>query len=284
MAGGGAPVATVFGKPRVARRVEYYPLDGSMAFTGPLIPPERRGTVRILAPDGIEVEAIEAGSVLGTQMGKPPDQASSTAHSHRRRGIGAGDLFPGRDQRLRDLSGGTIRHPRAGRRRAVPTGLQSCPEPLLRLQGSAYACPAPWQGNTLPAKVEAGERYGPSPAGSWRAALDLAGGQLRFGLVVARAGEKWEGSLCNGALCHPLSAVKVSGDSVTFEIADYAATITASTHGDSLAGTYRNVGNRGLAPFPFTPRAAGGRSHRGRTGSSGAGTPPFFRNWERARG
>jgi thiol-disulfide isomerase/thioredoxin len=47
------------------------------------------------------------------------------------------------------------------------------------------------------------------------------------------------------------------GDSVLLEIADYAATITAAMHGDSLVGSYRNVGNRGPRVIPF--RAMRGR-------------------------
>jgi len=91
----------------------------------------------------------------------------------------------------------------------------------------------------------------PSPAGAWRGVLDLAGGQLRFGLEVERAGPAWRGRLCNGAVCQPLSGVQVHGDRVILEIADYAATIAATRLGDSLAGSYRNVGNRGPRTIPF---------------------------------
>ena len=92
---------------------------------------------------------------------------------------------------------------------------------------------------------------GPSPAGSWRAALDLAGGRLEFGIEVNREGGTWRGHLCNGALCQPFSGVRERGDSIVLDIADYAATIVASTAGDSLAGYYRNVGNRGPRTIPF---------------------------------
>lgn len=91
----------------------------------------------------------------------------------------------------------------------------------------------------------------PDPVGSWRAVLDLAGGPLRFSLHVERAGQGWEARLCNGRRCDPLSAVEQRGDSIVFEIADYAATITATLRGDSLVGTYRNVGNRGPRTIPF---------------------------------
>jgi thiol-disulfide isomerase/thioredoxin len=97
----------------------------------------------------------------------------------------------------------------------------------------------------------------PSPAGPWRAVLDLAGGQLRFAVQIEQTGQAWAGRLCNGSLCQTLSAVRVAGDSVVLEIADYAASISARLTGDSLDGVYHNVGNRGPRSIPF--RAARGR-------------------------
>lgn len=96
----------------------------------------------------------------------------------------------------------------------------------------------------------------PSPAGPWRAALDLAGGTLPFALEIGGGPGRWHATLCNGRQCQPLSAVRVRGDSVVLEIADYAATITAVIRRDSLTGSYRNVGNRGPRVIPF--RAARG--------------------------
>lgn len=90
-------------------------------------------------------------------------------------------------------------------------------------------------------------------AGPWRAALDLAGGTLRFSLEVTRDGAR----ICNGASCGQPARVATRGDSVVVDIADYAATITARQLGDSLTGFYRNVGNRGPRTIPF--RAARGR-------------------------
>ncbi len=97
----------------------------------------------------------------------------------------------------------------------------------------------------------------PEPAGEWRAALDLAGGPLRFGVTVRRSGNGWTGKLCNGSSCQALSGVRQVGDSLVLEIADYAATITAAMRGDSLDGAYRNVGSRGPRTIPF--RASRGR-------------------------
>jgi thiol-disulfide isomerase/thioredoxin len=86
--------------------------------------------------------------------------------------------------------------------------------------------------------------------------LDLAGGPLPFGLQIGRAGEGFDGKLCNGTRCQPID-VRIERDSLVLEIPDYAATITAVARGDSLVGAYRNVGNRGPRTIPF--RAARGR-------------------------
>lgn len=97
----------------------------------------------------------------------------------------------------------------------------------------------------------------PTPEGDWRAVLDLAAGELRFAVRVERAAQGWKGELCNGTRCQRLSSVRQAGDGLVLEMADYAATITAISRGDSLSGVYRNVGNRGPRTIPF--RASRGR-------------------------
>ena len=97
----------------------------------------------------------------------------------------------------------------------------------------------------------------PSLEGPWRATLDLAGGTLKFGVEIAGTGSTPTGKLCNGQQCDAFSSVRVHGDSVHFELADYAASITAAVRGDSLVGFYRNLGNRGPRIIPF--RASRGR-------------------------
>jgi thiol-disulfide isomerase/thioredoxin len=99
--------------------------------------------------------------------------------------------------------------------------------------------------------------HAPSPAGPWRAVLDLEGATLRFGLDIQGAPRALRGRLCNGRRCQPFSKVVLQHDSLRLEMADYAASITARLAGDSLTGTYRNVGNRGPRVIPF--RAARGR-------------------------
>jgi len=86
--------------------------------------------------------------------------------------------------------------------------------------------------------------------------LDLAGGSLPFSLEIKGPSGGWVGSLYNGDQCAPLSRVQVFGDSLSLEIADYAASIDGVVRGDSLTGAYHNVGNRGPRVIPF--RAARG--------------------------
>ena len=62
----------------------------------------------------------------------------------------------------------------------------------------------------------------------------------------------------NGSVCQSLSGVRMSGDTMVLEMADYDETITAAIIGDSLVGDYRNVGNRGPRIIPF--HAARGHS------------------------
>ena len=96
-----------------------------------------------------------------------------------------------------------------------------------------------------------------SPLGPWRAELELAGGPLRFGLEVQRQSGGLGAKLCNGPACSQVAEVRSAGDSIVFDIADYAATITVVQRGDSLVGEYHNVGRRGPRTIPF--RAARGR-------------------------
>lgn len=96
-----------------------------------------------------------------------------------------------------------------------------------------------------------------SPEGPWRAVLDLAGGPLPFTIRIERAGRGWQGELCNRAKCQRFSEVRMAGDSVVLENADYAATMTAALRGDSMVGYYHNVGSNGPRTIPF--RAARGR-------------------------
>jgi thiol-disulfide isomerase/thioredoxin len=111
-----------------------------------------------------------------------------------------------------------------------------------------------------------------SPAGPWKAVLDLAGGALPFTIDLERSGGSLRGRLCNGDKCQPFSAVRVERDSVVLEMADYAATLRASLHGDSLTGYYHNVGSNGPRTIPF--RAGRGRPERS------DGSPRLIGRWD----
>jgi hypothetical protein len=160
VAGGppGRAVLTVFGPRHAAKPPGHYDRQPRLAFVGPLRPPETRGTVRVLGADGIEVEAAEAGSVLvpigGTRVRLRVRRLSSAGGEESEL-----EIF------FRDATNGRGTYP-AGRFVVL------VPEPDGRYRldfnrarnpfcaySSAYACPAPWRGNTIAAPVEAGERY-----------------------------------------------------------------------------------------------------------------------------
>lgn len=93
-----------------------------------------------------------------------------------------------------------------------------------------------------------------SPGGPWRAALDLAGGALRFHIEIFEDAGHLSGRLCNADACDPFSTLaRIAGspDSLLLEMADYAAVIRVRHSSDSLTGFYRNVGNRGPRTIPF---------------------------------
>ena len=114
----------------------------------------------------------------------------------------------------------------------------------------------------LPLLLASGAQTAPLE-GRWRGALDLATAVLPFELQVTRTGDRLLATLCNGPRCDTEASVLQRGDSIVFDIADYAATISAVRRGDSLVGMYRNVGNRGPRAIPFRasrgswPRSSG---------------------------
>jgi len=120
-----------------------------------------------------------------------------------------------------------------------------------------------------------------SPAGPWRAALELDGGSLRFGLELAGTGEAgMTGRLCNSTRCEPLSGVRLAADSLVLEMDDYAATISAVLAGDSLAGEYRNVGNRGPRVIPFHATRGSWPVRRGPGRLLGRWDATYYTDWQ----
>ena len=154
----GHSVLTVFGPNRHGTPPGYYEYVPSLAFSGPLAPPERKGRVRVLGVDGIEVEAVEAGSVMvpigGGRVrlrvlrlpGAGPDE-SELEIFFRDGTSGRGSYPAGRFVALEPAGNGQYR-----------LDFNRARNPFCAYS-SAYACPAPWRGNTIPAEVVAGERY-----------------------------------------------------------------------------------------------------------------------------
>lgn len=153
----GRMVVTVFGPARKPLAVAHYPYDRSLVFSVPLAPPDRRGTVRLLGLDGIEVEATEAGTVV-VPVGSRPARL-------RVRRIPLGGEESELEIFFRDSTNAAATYPAGRFVSLVPTG-----EGRYRLDfnrarnpfcaySSAFPCPAAWQGNTLPAPVRAGEKY-----------------------------------------------------------------------------------------------------------------------------
>ena len=150
-------VVTVFGDSSRKEPPGYYEYDDSMVFTGPLIRSSTTPRVRVLASDGMEVEATEVGTFVVPLGGK-------TFLRVLRIPVASGDeseleIF------FRDASNGDGTYP-AGRF----VSLHPLPNNQFRLDlnrarnpfcaySSVYPCPVPWRGNTLPVPVRAGERY-----------------------------------------------------------------------------------------------------------------------------
>ena len=159
VAGGrpGRGVLTVFGDSGARKPAEHYPYDPALAFEGTLAPPERPGTVRVLAVDGVETEAAEAGTVsipLGGTRTRlrvrriATSDEESELEIYFRDSTNAHGTYPaGRFVSLIPLGGGRYR-----------LDFNRARNPFCAYS-TAYPCPAPWSGNAVAAPVPAGERY-----------------------------------------------------------------------------------------------------------------------------
>jgi uncharacterized protein len=162
------PVVTVFGPHSSKQPPSYYPYHPSLVFTGPLLPAERPGSVRVLGADGVEVEATEAGTVLvplggGTRL--------------RVLRIPLGGEESELEIFFRDDSNGDGTYPAGRFVSLIPAGdhqfrldFNMARNPFCAYN-AVYACPLPWRGNTVAQPIRAGERYSgggleaPSPQG-----------------------------------------------------------------------------------------------------------------------
>ncbi|HYC31708.1 MAG TPA: DUF1684 domain-containing protein [Gemmatimonadales bacterium] len=150
-------VLTVFADTGTRKSPSHFDYDPALAFEGTLAPPDEPGTVRVLAVDGTVTEAAEAGTVTVPVGGarvrlRVRRIATSVEESDleiffRDDTNGAGTYPAGRFVSLVPLGGDRYR-----------LDFNRARNPFCAYS-SAYPCPAPWSGNTIPAPVRAGERY-----------------------------------------------------------------------------------------------------------------------------
>jgi len=155
----GRSVLTVFAAAlRTGRPTSWFPYDSTQLHVVALRPAERREVRRLLAPDGVEVEAQEAGSVQFQLAGR--------RHLLRVfRMPGASSEETELEIYFRDASNGKGTYP-SGRFVALvprPGGgylldFNRARNPFCAYN-TVYPCPAPWRDNALPFALRAGERY-----------------------------------------------------------------------------------------------------------------------------
>ena len=151
-------VVTVYDSTIKAKPLSYYPYDSSLVFTGRLEPPAEARVVRVLAVDGVEVEAAEGG-IFRVPLG--PDGTDLTVRRVPDPGTEESEL----EVYFRDQTNDQGTYP-AGRFISLqPTtdgryilDFNRARNPFCAYS-SVYPCPIPWSGNAIPAPVTAGERY-----------------------------------------------------------------------------------------------------------------------------
>jgi hypothetical protein len=155
----GQAVLTVFAKDaRAYRPPRHYPYRARWHLTVTLTPAPVPRVQRMLAPDGTEVEATEAGTVAVPVGGRSVSlrvfripggggEESELEIFFRDETNRSGTYPAGRFVALVPIESGRYR-----------LDFNRARNPFCAYS-SVYPCPAPWRGNILPAAVEAGERY-----------------------------------------------------------------------------------------------------------------------------
>jgi hypothetical protein len=159
---GGAPgrsTLTVFGSElRGGKDALWFPHQPQWSFRVELRPPPKPVEQRLLAPDGVEAAATEAGTVTFT--------AGAATYTLRvMRLPGASDDESELEVYFRDSTNGRETYPSGRFVALVPEAAGRFRLDFNRARNpycaynTAYPCPAPWRGNLLNVAVPAGERY-----------------------------------------------------------------------------------------------------------------------------
>jgi uncharacterized protein (DUF1684 family) len=153
----GGGVLTVFRRGR-GREAAFYPYDPALVFEGTLAAPARPTRRRVLGVDGVETDAIEAGSVRVPVGG---GKVRLTVLRIRTPGTDESELMIF----FRDGSNGAGTYPAGRFVELIPSGPGRYRLDFNRARNpycaysSVYPCPAPWRGSTLPVPLRVGERY-----------------------------------------------------------------------------------------------------------------------------
>ena len=155
----GRTILAVYGPTRAHTVPAYYPYDPELVITAPLEAPEHRGRFRTLAIDGIETDAVEAGffpvrldgghtRLRVYQIPDPETGALDLTIYFRDQTNGKGSYPAGRFVNLQPTAEGQYR-----------LDFNRARNPFCAYS-TVYPCPAPWPGNTIPAELRVGEKYG----------------------------------------------------------------------------------------------------------------------------
>lgn len=156
----GRSVVVAYGEaaPRY-RAPTYFPYRPAWRLLVTLTPAVSPATARVLAPDGVETEATEAGTIavplpsgavtLRVLRIPAADGEESDLEIYFRDGTNDRGSYPaGRFVSL-------VPNPRGG----FVLDFNRSRNPFCAYN-TAYPCPAPWRGNTVPIPIPAGEQYG----------------------------------------------------------------------------------------------------------------------------
>ena len=148
----------VFGPDTHPKPLRYFPYDSALVFVVTLTPAAQPETGRVLAADGVEVPASDAGTIT-VPLGTVP------VHLRVLRLPGAEADESELEIFFRDATNGHGSYPAGRFVSLIPAGqgryrldFNRARNPFCAYSG-VYPCPAPWRGNTFGAAVRAGEQY-----------------------------------------------------------------------------------------------------------------------------